>query len=376
MKRSCRAVTAFVMVFLLAASMLTACGGGSSGSAAMNETMSYNSAVRSSKASSMPSGLNMADTVASSIDSAGGSSSEEAWYDSGSAAPQAAQAENGAPEGPDSEALANTSRKLIRTVDLRVETTEFDGLMSGISKFVTDCGGYIERSSASGNSKSGSSSRYASVTARIPADKVDAFLSQMDEQSNITYRSENVEDVTLQYTDVESRKKSLTIEQERLWELLEKADSLDAVISLEERLSEIRYELERMESQLRTYDNQVDYSTVYIDIDEVGVFTPVEPDSVMTRIQKGFTRNLQAVSTWFVDFFVWFVSSLPTLVVLAAIAALTVWITLTIIKHATKKPTRKKADKAAPAQGLPKEAVPTAEAKDEITADNEENGLQ
>lgn len=368
MKRSFRAGTAFVMVFLLAVSMLTACGGGNGGSAAVNETMSYSGTVRS-KASSMPSGLNMADTVASSAVQAGGSSSEDAWYDSASAAPQAAPVGNGALD-PDSEALANTSRKLIRTVDLRVETTEFDGLISGISQFVTDCGGYIERSSASGNSKSGSSSRYASVTARIPADKVDAFLSQMDEQSNITYRSENVEDVTLQYTDVESRKKSLTIEQERLWELLEKAESLDAVISLEERLSEIRYELERMESQLRTYDNQVDYSTVYIDINEVGVFTPVEPDSVLTRIQKGFTRNLQAVSTWFVDFFVWFVSSLPTLVVLASVAALTVWITLTIIKHATKKPARKKADKAAPAQRMPKEAVP--EAEDEITADNEE----
>ena len=50
------------------------------------------------------------------------------------------------------------------------------------------------------------------------------------------------------------------MEQDRIWALLEKADTLDAVIALEKRLSEIRYDLESMESQLRLYDNQVEYS--------------------------------------------------------------------------------------------------------------------
>ena len=141
----------------------------------------------------------------------------------------------------------------------------------------------------------------------------------MSQQSNITNRSENVQDITLQYTDMQSRKKSLTIEQERLWELLEKADTLEAVIALEERLSEIRYELECFESQLRTYDNQVDYSTVTIDISEVTVFTPTVPDSVAARIQKGFIRNLENVGQNITDIFVWFISHIPALVVLFAV---------------------------------------------------------
>ncbi len=114
----------------------------------------------------------------------------------------------------------------------------------------------------------------------------------------------------------------MAVEQERLWALLEKADTLEAVIALEERLSEIRYELESFESQLRLYDNQVDYSTVYLNIDEVRVFTPTTPDSVTTRIQKGFTRNLEGVVNGLVNFTVWLLSSLPTLILLAAILAL------------------------------------------------------
>lgn len=216
---------------------------------------------------------------------------------------------------------AAVSRKLIRTVSLDVETTDFDNLLASVQSTVTASGGYIEQSDVSGTSISASQSRnrYAYLTLRIPSKGLDSFLTQMAQQSNVINRSENVQDVTLQYTDIESRKKSLTIEQERLWALLEKADTLEAVIALEERLSEIRYELEGFESQLRVYDNQVDYSTVHVSIQEVGVFTPTTPDSVGTRIQKGFIRNLENVISNITDFIVWFISHLPALVVLAAI---------------------------------------------------------
>ena len=217
--------------------------------------------------------------------------------------------------------LITMQRKLIRTVSLNVETTDFDNLLSAIQQSVTTDGGYIEQSDVSGTSISTAMDRkrYAFLNVRIPSAKLDAFLSQMSQQSNVINRSENVQDVTLQYTDIESRKKSLTIEQERLWALLEKADTLEAVIALEERLSEIRYQLEGFESQLRTYDNQVDYSTVHISIQEVGVFTPTSPDSVGIRIQKGFIRNLENVSNALTDLLVWVISHLPALVLLAIV---------------------------------------------------------
>lgn len=216
----------------------------------------------------------------------------------------------------------SSNRKLIRTVNLSVETTDFDPLISNISQSVTDAGGYMEQSDISGTSISDSyGHRYAYLTVRIPSDRLDQFITLVGDQANITNKSESTQDVTLQYSDIESRKKSLTIEQERLWELLEKADTLEAVIALEERLSEIRYQLESFESQLRTYDNQVDYSTVHISIDEVKVLTPTSPDSIPTRIQKGFQRNLTGVANTLVNFFVWLISSIPVFVTLAVILA-------------------------------------------------------
>lgn len=84
-------------------------------------------------------------------------------------------------------------------------------------------------------------------------------------------------------------KKALETEQERLLALLEKAENVEDIITIENRLSDVRYELENYESQIRLLDNQIDYSTVYVDISEVsrvtdtgkqGFFEEVAPDSV------------------------------------------------------------------------------------------------
>lgn len=232
----------------------------------------------------------------------------------------------------------NSSRKMIRTVNLSVETTEFDQLVTSITTAVTGLNGYIEQSDISGNSISNSynNQRYASLTVRVPSNQLDSFVAQVSQQGNITYKSESTQDVTLQYTDIESRKTALNVEQERLWELLAKAESIESVIALEQRLSEIRYQLESMESQLRTYDNQVDYSTIYLNVSEVKVFAPVAPDSVGQRIQKGFSANLEHVATGLINFFVWFISSLPSFVLLAVIVFL-LWVIIHLIQKGRKK---------------------------------------
>ena len=231
---------------------------------------------------------------------------------------------------------APVERKLIRNVSMNLETREFDALTKSISDAVTFFGGYMEQADVSGNSLYWSgerSSRYSNITARIPENKLDAFLNEVSSQGNVTYKNESVQDVTLQYTDITSRKKTLQMEQERLWELLEKAESVDAVIALEARLSEVRYQLESIESQLRTLDNQIVYSTVYLSIQEVQVLTSTDPDTIPVRIQKGLSRSFNTLKISSVDFLVWFISSLPILAVFAVL----VFIAVIILKKPLKR---------------------------------------
>ena len=111
------------------------------------------------------------------------------------------------------ESTVENGRKLIRTIYLSLQTTEFDSVLSDLSTKTTELGGYIENSSISGNSYYYQSTRYASYTIRIPSDQLDQFVDIVSELGNVTQKNESVEDVTLQYVDVESRKKALETEQ-------------------------------------------------------------------------------------------------------------------------------------------------------------------
>lgn len=234
---------------------------------------------------------------------------------------ETAEMDMGAGEGgSESPKVADTGRKLIKTVNLQVETEAFDELLISVGNKTESLSGYIEESyTYNGSQYYGRGTRNANLTVRIPAEKLEEFLSDISEVSNVISRNDSVTDVTLQYVDMESHKKALTAEQERLLELLGQAENIEDIISIESRLSEVRYQIESMESQLRTMDNQVSYSTVYLSIEEVKQYTPVAEQSIGEKIVTGFKRSLADVGDGFVSFGVNFVIHIPYIVVWAVI---------------------------------------------------------
>lgn len=247
----------------------------------------------------------------------------------------------GAPESAAAE--AGISKKLIKNVDLDVETRQFDDLIANINAEVEQLGGYVENFNVSGYA--GESARYGSMTVRVPAEQLDGFVGHVGEQSNITYRNESVQDVTLTYVDLDAHKKSLLAEQERLMELLGQAETVTDLIEIEGRLSEVRYQIESMESQLRTIDNQVSYSTVYINIREVEIFTPPAEVSVWDEIASGFGNNVWRVLNDLEDMGVELIVSLPFLIVWVVgilIAVLVVRLLFKVLKKRSAKRLRKK----------------------------------
>lgn len=266
---------------------------------------------------------------------------EEAYYDMDSlgmdmyysnAESEAVAASPSAGQMKESDAASQQSnRKLIRTVNMSVETKEYDAVMSTLEQRVTELGGYIENmDNYNGSVYNGSrSSRRASMTARIPADQLNGFLSEVSEISNVTRRTENVQDVTLDYVDLASHKKTLQAEHDRLLELMERAEYIDDIITIEQRLSNVQYQIESMEAQLRTYDNKVDYSTVYLDVSEVQELTPIEEheETLWERISDGFMKDLKKIGNGALEIVVWLLVHIPTLVMWALFITLfIVWI--------------------------------------------------
>ena len=237
------------------------------------------------------------------------------------------------------------NRKWIVTVNLTAETDDLDALRSALDEKIAALNGYVEDQSVYNGSIYDSGRRYrsANLTVRIPADSIDAFLQDVGGLANIVRQNKSIEDVTLSYVATESRLKALETEEARLLELLSQAENMTDLLEIEARLSEVRSELENYASQKRLYDNQIDYATIYIAIEEVQEYTPTEEPSLWERIRDGFKDNLEGVGEGLLDVLVWFIVSIPTLVVLAVVVLILVLI-VRRIRH------RRKAKKAAKQQ--------------------------
>ncbi|MCI8624286.1 MAG: DUF4349 domain-containing protein [Provencibacterium sp.] len=217
----------------------------------------------------------------------------------------------------------SAGRKIIWTVNMSLETLEFDSAIGGLTNSIQEAGGYIESSSVSGQSLEGYGGRrrHASITARVPQEKLEAFLGAVSAVCNVVSTDRQSEDVTLQYTDIETRKRSLEVEQERLLELLGEADSVDTIVALESRLSEIRYQLDSYTSSLRTYDSLVDYSTVHLNLSEVLRISEPVPQTLLERMRSGLANTGRNLVDGTQDLLVWVVVNFPYLLIWAAVIA-------------------------------------------------------
>lgn len=239
--------------------------------------------------------------------------------------------------------VQDQSRKLIKNVDMSVETEQFDTLLQKVEEKVMALGGYLESSNVyNGSHTGGYRSRSADITARIPAEQLSGFLDEVAAQSNVLQKNEYVEDVTLQYVDLDSHKKALLAEQESLLSMLENAESIEDIIKINEQLTSVRYQIESMESQLRTYDNKISYSTVNLNVQEVEQYEPYVAKSAGDRIREGFLKNLRRVGNGIADFAIEFVIALPLILTALVIIGAGIGILFLIMKVSERSSSKKK----------------------------------
>ena len=234
----------------------------------------------------------------------------------------------------DAETISEQSRerKLIRNADISVQTEQFDKLSESIEKRTTELGGYIESSGVYNNDYRGTELRNANYTVRIPADRLDEFLDTALTDGKVTSKNISVDDITLRYSDLESRVKALKLEQDRLMELMSRAQDVDAIIALETRLSEIRYELDSIQSSLKIYDNQVTYSTVYVYVNEVKAVSSEAGDSFGEKIAAGFKNNLIGLGEFIENAAVFVIINIPAILLLIAVIAAAAVIVRAVIR--------------------------------------------
>ena len=212
----------------------------------------------------------------------------------------------------DSATAETTTRKVIKTANLNLQTLNFDEFQTALEAKIAESGAYLQYADVSGTDYYGGR-KSANYTIRVPEANLNFFLAGVEGIATVTNKTVGEEDVTMNYVDTETRIKTLQIEQERLLALLEKADDLEYIIKLEERLSEVRYNIESYQSRLRTYDDKITYSTVKIYVYEVTRVQEKAPETLWERISNGWANTMYDISEGAKDFLVWFIVNLPYL---------------------------------------------------------------
>jgi len=230
--------------------------------------------------------------------------------------------------------------KIIYSGSATIETKEFDKTIEALAKLVSDNGGFVESSSVTGNDYYSQQNNYqnyrsAQYVFRIPVDKFKPLMDGLDTLGNVPYSSTNAENITMQYTDTASRLEAAQTKETRLLELLSKASSMEDILAIENSLSDVRYEIESLTSQIRNWDSLISYSTLSVTVSEVALYTE---DSTGTlsygqQLSEAFTRSIKAVGRFFKSFLKFLVAAFPVLVVLAVIAVPVIL----IIRAANKK---------------------------------------
>ena len=277
-----------------------------------------------------------------------------------SAVPLAAGSTNTtAARGTESEAPNENPDKIIYSADVTVETTAFDETIGKVSALVEQFGGWIEASSVSGSnyyqkSRGTASTRDASYTLRIPSGRFQELMDSLSGLGNIPYSHIYTENVTAQYYDVQAHLKAYQTQETRLLEMMELAETVEDVITIEDRLTELRYQIESLQSRLNNWDRRVSYSTIALSVKEVREYTPEEKvnPTYGEELAQALKDGLENAGQFLKDLLVLLVEALPVLLLLIPILWLVIWLLRRIIRKMTAKAAARRearrAEKTAP----------------------------
>lgn len=221
-----------------------------------------------------------------------------------------------------SEESALEPEKVITTIGLEFETTEFDQTTDELMKLVEKYKAYIEDSNISYNQYYNNKSyKYGSYVIRVPKDDVVSFKTELNGIGNMISENTNKEDVTKQYRDTESRLRVVTTKEERILALLEKAEKIEDIIALENQLSDIIYEKENLQTSLINIDDKVDFSTIRINVQEVEKLRNTETVETTfgTKIKNAIEDSLFGFKNGLQNMLIGFIYIAPFLILLGII---------------------------------------------------------
>ena len=294
----------------------------------------------------------------------------------------------GSGDGTEAADLESSNRKIIYTGNVSLQTLEYDKSSKSIHDKINKYGGFIEnedtynedpywyykdRTGAAANR----TRRNLSLTARIPAEKFDAFMKDLEKDGQVTNTSVSARNISVEYATHDASRKALEIEQKRLLEMMDKAETIEDMIAVEQRLTEVERELNDEKTQLTGMDRDVNFSTIYINLQEVFEYSEkVVEVTYGERLKRAFDRAISGFVEFWKDLILAVVESFPFLIMLAVV----IFLIVKLVRRGHRRRAEKRAEKLArmqQAQGMPGAAgMPQAAGMPGVPGAQQAQGMQ
>ncbi|HCX63695.1 MAG TPA: hypothetical protein DHN33_00600 [Eubacteriaceae bacterium] len=187
---------------------------------------------------------------------------------------QEQQAQDEETEGSTTKNEVFDPEQIIYNGSIDLYTDRFDDTLEQLREYVDEIDGFVERSDSNLNESSqAAGSKYAFYTIRVPADRFEKAMKDLQEFGEVENTSISSSNITAQYRDVKSELDSFKVQEERLLEYLEEAESMEDLLLIEEQLARVRNEIHYRQTIIDGWDQQIDYSTIRVQVYEKEVST-------------------------------------------------------------------------------------------------------
>lgn len=230
---------------------------------------------------------------------------------------------------------------IIYTADIHIRTKNLHETMEKITQQVVESGGYVAHSSTY---LVGDNTRQGQLTVRVPQEKFSSFLQFVEGAGNeVLSREVTGQDVTEEYVDLESRLKSLRVQESRLLEFMEQAEKTEDLLKISEDLANVQEKIESLTGRMRYLENRVDMATITVRIDEKSVEISGWNEELNTweKTVEQFKKSINLILQVFSFFIVFVIGNLPIFLLLGAIALITILIVRKLTKQKDNLPPKK-----------------------------------
>ena len=226
------------------------------------------------------------------------------------------------------------TRQIIANANISLVVAQTEAAMAGVEQIATDLGGYLSDVDISKGRYGQTEELRGSMTLRVPSDSLEEALERLQAlASDVNYLNINRQDVTDQYSDLDARLRNLRATETELLALLTEVRErpnakVEDILAVHRNLMQIRGEIETLQGRKNLLDNQIGFSTLWIELIPDSINRPIveEPWSASGPVRSAL-RALVATLQGLLTALIWAVIYLtPLLLVVLVPLAILIWL--------------------------------------------------